>query len=83
MNTFDYLQKVFLRLPTYDSAELIAAKKYSPNPHNTSSAMPYDLCSKKMDPFMFGAITPVSDADDLLSSKEVEGKASLIYGHVK
>ena len=79
MSILTYLEKVFNGLPTYDSEKLIAAKKYLPSLSAEHSSSSYDLYSKKIDPFMFGAITPASDENDLLSSKQLEKRASEIY----
>lgn len=79
MSIFTYLEKIFNGLPTYDSGELIAAKKYLPSLNVYDSKSNYDLYSREMDPFMFGAITPKSDTDDLLNSRQLEKMASEIY----
>ena len=79
MNIITYLEKAFFGLPTHDTGRLISAKKYRPSSDTSSSASPYDLYRKEMDPFMFGAITPTCDANDLLSSKQLETLASEIY----
>jgi hypothetical protein len=78
MNILSYVEKLFYGLPTYDSAELIDAKKYTPQNINTSKS-DYDLYSKEMDVHMFGAISPLSDEKDLLKSAEIEERARSIY----
>lgn len=79
MSILTYLGKVFNGLPAYDSEDLIAAKEYHPSfsIHDLSSK--YDLYSRKTDPFMFGAIAPENDENDLLESKELEKIAGEIY----
>lgn len=79
MKIFTYLEKIAFGLPTYDSGSLIAAKKYRPSLDSSSPVSPYDLYKKKVDPFMFGAITPTNDANDLLSSSQLEERAHEIY----
>jgi len=79
MNIFNYLERVFFGLPTHDSAELLAAKRYRPFSGEPSPNLSYDLHPKELDRFMFGAITPASNADDCLSSKEIEERANAIY----
>jgi len=79
MSIFNYLEKVFNGLPTYDSGKLIAAKKHRPTLNAHESISNYDLHSRDMDPFMFGAIAPKSDANDLLNSKQIAEMASEIY----
>ena len=79
MSISNYLQRLFFRLPAYDSAELIAAKKYHPSSSTLSNNIKYDSCRKEMDHFMFGAIAPRSSANDFLSSRELEKKAQVVY----
>ena len=79
MNIFTYLGKKFYGISTHDSKKLIAAKKYQPSFNACQLDSNFDLHKKEIDPFMFGAITPISDADDLLDSKQIEKKASDIY----
>jgi hypothetical protein len=79
MNVFTYLERIYLGLPTHDSGQLIAAKKCNPTLDNSPLASPYDLSEREMDPFMFGVITPTSDANDILSSRQLEECANEIY----
>jgi len=79
MSVFTYLERIFFGLPTYDSGQLIAAKKYKPTLDDSSFSSPYDLSEREMDPFMFGAIAPTSDVNDLLSSKQLEERTNEIY----
>lgn len=73
MSIFTYLGKLLCGLPAYDSIELIEAKKYRPYLNTVDDLQPgYDLYEKEMDLFMFGAIAPKSDANDQLSSQELE-----------
>ena len=75
---FGYLGKIIYRLPTYDSKELIAAKRYQA-PSLALTEIGYDLHNRDTDPLMYGAITPVNDADDLLDSSQIEARAKEIY----
>ena len=74
MNIFTYLGKKFYGISTHDSEKLIAAKKYQPsfNAHQLGSN--FDLHKREIGPFMLGAIKPISDACDLLDSKQIEKK---------
>ena len=78
MSFLSYLQRVFYGLPTYDSAELIAAKTRKFSVIDTQQSA-YDIYEKQIDPFMCGAISPVNDADDLMTSSELEKRAKDIY----
>jgi len=79
MNIITYLGKILYGLPTYDSSELIAAKNYHPSMNYNDSDFSYDLYRKDMDSFMFGAISPINNKNDLLNSKELEARANKIY----
>ena len=78
MGILGYLGKKIYRLPTYDSKELIAAKRYRP-PSSAPAETGYDLHTRGTDPLMYGAIAPISDADDRLDSRQIEARAKEIY----
>ena len=78
MSFLSYLQRVFYGLPTYDSAELIAAKTRKVSIVETNKSA-YDLYEKQIDPFMCGAISPVVNDADLMTSSELEKRAKDIY----
>lgn len=79
MSFLKYLSRKFYGLPAYDSKELTAAKKYHPSSNHYDSSAEYDLHVKEMDPFMFGAIAPMNDSNDLLTSDQLEKKANDVY----
>lgn len=79
MNIFTYIERKCFGLPTYDSEELIAAKRYRPSLDNHEPELGYDLYIRGTDQFMFGVIAPMSDENDLLDSNQIEERASELY----
>jgi hypothetical protein len=79
MSLFKALERMAFGLPAEDSDALIAAKNFRPSAGISVPVASYDLHGKELDPFMFGAIAPKSDADDLLDSKELQKRAQEIY----
>ena len=79
MGVFDYIIRRLHHLPAYDSEQVVAAKHYQSKPNELDSKSGYDLHYKKTDLYMFGAISPESDANDRLSSQQIEDKAKMLY----
>ena len=72
MNIFTYLRKKFYGISTHDLEKLIAVKKYQPSFNTHQLGSNFDLHKREIGPFMLGAIKPISDACDLLDSKQIE-----------
>ncbi len=78
MNIIEYIGRKIDGLPTHDSKDLIHAKMHQ-TIISRNINYKYDLSCKKTDNFMFGAISPVIDTDDLIDSNDLEKKAAEIY----
>jgi hypothetical protein len=79
MSFFAYIDNILRGVSTTDSIELVRAKEYKGSNSVNYSHVAYDISYKKVDEFMFGAITAKADRSDLLSSKELSIEAKKLY----
>lgn len=79
MNFFGYISRVLQGLPSYDSIELIQAKRHQVSGNLYYKSLDYDLYYKDTDDFMFGAVTAKSDKSDSLTSYEIESRVAKLY----
>ena len=78
MNPFEYIVRKFYGLSTVDSVDLIKAKMNAQSAAEIIENPTHDPHFRPTDHTMFGAISPVPEEEDFMTSQELHKRAEEI-----